>query len=68
MAVFDHRCKEHGKMTALGGRQWEEMVAVEQETEGVFKEIQALSRHLLHPEANEISASGSFSFVFPTIS
>lgn len=54
-------------MTAPSVRQWEEMVAVERETEGVFAKIQALSGHLLHRVVNEISVCGLFLFTFSTI-
>lgn len=54
-------------MTAPSGRQWEEMVAVEWETEGVFTKIQALSRHFLPQVVNEISVCGLFLFIFSTI-
>jgi len=46
---------------------WEEMVAVDWETEGVFAKVQALSSRLLHQVAHEISVCGLLLFIFSTI-
>lgn len=65
-------------MTAASGRQWEEAVTLEWETEGIFMKIPGLCSHLLHQAVNEIywyvlyiylhfQSNAFFFFFFPRI-